>query len=82
MTIHHQHDRVNLATIKSCLKALGRNTNADSYNTQSYVIRVAREVIEKNKNKKNLTPEQHDALQLLKKRTPKKPRKAPTKVVL
>ncbi len=77
-----QHDRVNLATIKSCLKSLGRNVEADSYSVPSYVIRVAREVLEKNKGKKNLTEKQSDALELLKKRIPKKPRKAPKKVVL
>ena len=82
MTVHTQHDRVNLTTIKACLKKFGRNTDAESYSSASYVYNAARQVIKNNKNKKNLTQQQLDSLETLKNRTPSKPRKAPKKVVL
>ena len=75
----HQADRVLLTTIKSCLKTFGRNTDLDSYSNPSYVIRAGREVIEKNKNKRNLSQKESQALDLLKRRVPPKPRKKPQK---
>jgi hypothetical protein len=82
MTVHTQHDRDNLATIKACLKKFGRNTDAESYHSASYVYNAARQVIKNNSGKKNLTQQQSTSLETLKKRTPKKPRKAPKKIVL
>lgn len=82
MTVHTQHDRGTLATLKACLKTFGRNTDAESYSSASYVYTAARQVIKNNKNKKNLTQQQSKSLETLKNRTPSKPRKAPKKIVL